>query len=304
MNTDFRILWIDDIRNWYIITKPDVERILTKLSFVPKIEWLNGANINSKKLFSNKYELILIDYELIDPHDGIEFIKQIRDNKILSDILFYSGKYNVMIKDIKKRKELLQGVYFANRDGDEFIKTTKQLISKIVSRSLDPSNLRGVVMSSCSTFESQIQKFLLSLSDFGKNELTKKFAKAIAEQTTSAEELKRLLDQGSLNELIISQNINNYRKCIALNKLINTKFASTNPKFHDVANHIHDHLFSYRNALAHQPDDKPITVTQMNGSKKEIRLTKTKHIQLRKTINKYNKLFAELEIILNNFDTA
>lgn len=162
MNNQFKILWFEDNSSWY---KTALRRVKNSIAshFLQDaiIRKPSGDVLNIKELKEAKYDLILMDYKLSEESpNGDEIIKYIRDNLILTDILFYSSDEKNMIASFRRRIPEMDGVYLAKRNIEEFAEKTERLISKIVQRSEDIINLRGMVLEATSFFETKVQSFL------------------------------------------------------------------------------------------------------------------------------------------------
>ena len=167
MNNQFKILWFEDDPSWY---KTALRRV--KLSVASHFlqdmitRKSSGDVLNIEELKDAKYDLILMDYKLSNGSpNGDAIIKCVRDNLILTDILFYSSDEKKMITSFRRKIPEMDGVYLAKRNIDEFAEKTGRLISKIVQRSEDIVNLRGMVLEATSSFEMKTQKFLSKLID-------------------------------------------------------------------------------------------------------------------------------------------
>lgn len=166
MNNQFKILWFEDDADWY---KTASRRIKTSIEehfllFEEEEPRETGANIDFEELKSTKYDLILMDYKLASSSPtGDEIIQSIRNNQILTDILFYSVDYDDMVESFRQRIPAVDGVYLAKRDVELFSDKVSLLISKIVQRSEDIVNLRGMVLEATSSFEMKVKDFLDNL---------------------------------------------------------------------------------------------------------------------------------------------
>lgn len=161
MNLDFKILWIEDNTGWYEASEIIVEELLKTHCLKCKIDRKQNNNeIDFSQLTGNHYDLILMDYDLgTTSKKGNEIILNIRKEKILTDILFYSSNYNKMIEAVITLSQIddgvLDGVYYSSR-GDTFYEKIGNLIQKIISRSETPHFLRGFVLDGACNFENRV----------------------------------------------------------------------------------------------------------------------------------------------------
>ena len=160
MNYYFNVLWYEDNTTWYKSAKIQIQRMINKHNLICKINWKRNSELDINALTDNKYDLILIDYDLKTDKNGNIIIKEIRDNNILTDILFYSSEYDNMLKSISKLSPPLDGIYYSNRKNEEIYSKLDKLISKIVCKAEDLINLRGFVLDNTCDFENRIKEIL------------------------------------------------------------------------------------------------------------------------------------------------
>ena len=159
MNTSFRILWFEDEPTWYNMEKMRIEGILREHQLIPSITRRSGEDFTIQELTSNDYDLILMDFKL-DELTGDKIVSEIRNNNVLTDILFYSSEEDNMLNAIRHQMPPIDGVYLTKRDYTVFTEKASKLISKIVRRSEDVVNLRGFVLDNTSDFELRIKEIL------------------------------------------------------------------------------------------------------------------------------------------------
>lgn len=171
MNNSFNILWFEDNKAWYKMACRNVEQSLQLHYLRPNIQNENSQKaFNISMLLSNKYDLILMDYKLIDGTTGDQIISEIRKANILTDILFYSSDEKGMNNAVKEAIPDIDGIYITKREHSIFSKKVELLISKIVRRSEDIVNLRGMVLNATSKFEEILTDFLPKLWDSANEE--------------------------------------------------------------------------------------------------------------------------------------
>jgi CheY-like chemotaxis protein len=187
MKLTYSVLWFDDDEDF--LESLDTEAIEENFA-----EW--GFNC-SLKLVSNtkdfldeapykEYDLILMDYSLdaLGEH-GQTFIKQVREQHVLTEVIFYSSHSNELLWNAV-RDEKLEGIYVASRQNqgqlDKLYKVAKHTIHKV----LDLENVRGIVMAEVGSndelLSSIAKKAYLELNENEKNALIKKYCDNITEQ--------------------------------------------------------------------------------------------------------------------------
>ena len=126
----------------------------------PQIIRKDGGDYDINDMLGNEYDLILMDYKLAEDVTGDSIVTAIRENDILTDILFYSSEEENMLTAIRTKMPPIDGVYLTKRDHTIFTEKIEKIIRKIVKRSEDIVNLRGFVLDNTSDFELRIKEIL------------------------------------------------------------------------------------------------------------------------------------------------
>lgn len=160
MNYIFNVLWFEDNAGWYRLQKPKLETIVAEHCLQCNITLNRNSIFDIEQLYSTRYDIILMDYDLASKITGEHVISSIRDANILTDILFYSSQYDTMISAVASISPPLDGVYYSSRKNEEFYQKLSCVVSKIVQRSEDLINLRGFVLDNTCDFELRIREVL------------------------------------------------------------------------------------------------------------------------------------------------
>lgn len=160
MNYKFKVLWFEDNSGWYRGAKGRVEKSIEEHCLVPEIDHMSKSQYKIDDLKNNTYDLILMDYDLNSDKNGDVIIKEIRDADIYTDILFYSSKFDSLLKSVQTINPPIDGVFYASRKIEEFNGKLIKIINKIVCRSENIINLRGFVLENASDFEVRIKEIL------------------------------------------------------------------------------------------------------------------------------------------------
>lgn len=160
MNTTFKILWFENEPSWFNMERLRVEGILNSHYLISSITRKDGNDFDINELTGNEYDLILMDFKLADEVTGDTIVAALRDNNILTDILFYSSEEEAMLTAIRAKMPPIDGVYLTKRDYTVFTAKVEKIINKIVRRSEDVVNLRGFVLDNTSDFELRIKEIL------------------------------------------------------------------------------------------------------------------------------------------------
>ena len=92
MNTFFKILWFEDEVTWFNMERLRINSILQEHYLIPEIVRKDGDDFDISELTGNDYDLIIMDYKLAEGTTGDTVVTAIRENNILTDILFYSSE--------------------------------------------------------------------------------------------------------------------------------------------------------------------------------------------------------------------
>jgi len=159
MNTEFNILWFEDNDEWYEAIKDEIEKYIEDLCFSLKIT--RFTSILDEKLqdilLKNNFDLIFADLNLNNSRKGNEAIQLVRQSNVLADALFYSTDGVDKIKSVMQT-DVLEGVYLCDRNEYLLLPKAERLIDKIVNRSEDIINIRGLLMDNVSEFDEKLKE--------------------------------------------------------------------------------------------------------------------------------------------------
>lgn len=295
MNNFFKILWFEDNTVWYNARMRSISLHLESFYIVlEKIDWYKtGKNFDINLLKNNHYDLILMDFKLLgDSPTGSEIIKIIRDNDVLTDILFYSSDYDNMIAAVKEKIPAVDGVYLSNRQDDFFEPKVCKLIDKIIHRSEDISNLRGNLLEATTDYESKMQSFLSDLWE-NADENRKKLLQNIVCKEILEKRRSHLEDVLNKNPFDLKR-MNESDFVLFMNDRLNIAvMLSEQEKKNDVLidnKNIKDYymwqLGTFRNKLSHVKVGEKIKVYNQ-----EYEINEQFHQMIRKNIHETNKPF-------------
>ena len=159
MNIDFNVLCIDDDDDFGEQLKLELNELIEEHNLLPNVHIYKEYSTSQIRKIGNKYDLILVDYNLPNKKYGTQIIAEIRKSSMLPDIIFYSSTSS--IEDIlskeknDKRQDLLnilqKGIYFSN--ANDVFELSDQVINKIVSREEKINGFIGIVLSFVSEYE-------------------------------------------------------------------------------------------------------------------------------------------------------
>ena len=166
MDMSYKVLWIDDDEDYVESSKDFVSESAKKYFMNAEFEVFNEYDKFKEQKLSNfdaqsfdLYDLILVDYALSGT-TGNRIIRELRDKKIYTDIIFYSSDIETMKNELKS-EEQLDGVFLIEREN--LFSMIEQIIQKNLKREYRISNIRGLIMDSTSEFDYICQETAIAL---------------------------------------------------------------------------------------------------------------------------------------------
>lgn len=158
MRITYNILWIENEIDWLETAKDFVKSVLDDNGFCLQGTFAKSEQEISELLQADKtlqkYDLILVDFQLDKGDRGSAIISNIREHKIYTEIIFYSqdlpGIRNFLSRNF------VDGVYAANRDGEEFREKFEKVFLSTIKKTQDISSIRGLVMSETSELDNKV----------------------------------------------------------------------------------------------------------------------------------------------------
>lgn len=306
MNTFFKILWFEDEVTWFNMERLRINSILQEHYLIPEIVRKDGDDFDISELTGNDYDLIIMDYKLAEGTTGDTVVTAIRENNILTDILFYSSEEHNMLTAISKGMPPIDGVYLTKRDYNLFTQKAENLINKIVKRSEDIVNLRGFVMDGSSDFEVRIQEILnIVWNKFTEEE--KGILEEAVQRTIKRNEdrdqktKKKVLEvnptfPAAVNNIhFFSHSDRLYLLEKAIKILLDNCSLSEEEEFSSFKAYYEKEISNYRNALGHRKStDNIIEITKGNF----VPVDEALHKKMRNNLSRYNFLIEQLELFV------
>lgn len=326
MDLTFRIIWFEDVDEWYNTTSRRVSRYIKNKNFkvdIMRVKKASDFDLTGYQL--QNYDLLIIDYELekIYEKDGIkniygtEIIHMIRNGNFLNDILFYSSHGFDVINQVMKQ-EGLQGVFIADRNNGEFLEKVQLLVDKAIRRAENLINIRGIVMDTTSGFDNKIRDLIsiiwpiLGDKEAGiANDIKKKILK---ENIKTAEKLDKKysnIDANNIDDLLSERDFSAIRQarllswCIESNEMIKKKFQEILKEYLNLNNGeekakffelYKNDIVLYRNALAHIKNtpsiDSKVIIGEVDG--KAVQFDQQLCDELRKKLLSYENILDDM----------
>ena len=251
MDLNYNILLFEDDSGYVDSIEGLLEDYLDDLGF--KLELCVKADVNqlNELISDDKWNLILMDYNLRSSEKGDELIKQIRSHELYTEIIFYSEDLGF---EDKIKSELIDGVYFV-RGRVTLIEKVKKVIDVTLKKNHDINNMRGLVIAE--TIDLEIKMDSLILSYFGSDDEKRDVFEKILEPKFGALTVKK--------------------KCDLINKICKVRLKILNGEGKDVSDltncynefkKIEDDIIEIRNILAHtseSTENKNTLISKINN---------------------------------------
>jgi DNA-binding NarL/FixJ family response regulator len=155
MNLSYSILWFDDDKDFFdSLPKEPIETEIASWGFSPKIFPVHNATEFNQYTPFEKFDMIVVDFNLGNER-GDKFIKDVRDQKVFTEIIFYStSESSELWKAVHDHQ--LEGVFVTNKRGIEqkLLRVALQSVRKV----LDLENMRGIVMSEVGDLDALLEE--------------------------------------------------------------------------------------------------------------------------------------------------
>ncbi|GAP71847.1 hypothetical protein SAMD00024442_2_1 [Candidatus Symbiothrix dinenymphae] len=302
MKIDYNILWVEDNPSWYETTLELFKNTLEEDGFELKSE--RKSNIDEvKAMIANdglqKYDMLLVDFTLNTSTSGDEVIKFIRDNKIYTDVLFYSSAVQNVTDSMLKYG--LEGVYTADR---KEIESKFEVVFKTTIKKIQHVNaIRGLIMGETSELDVEIEVIVMLLKN-KQNTDEDKLKSYVNDKVVKP--LQKRLDKfwenyGSFQEYF--HKIDAVKKWEIFRELLkplvndNQEIAT----FLDANKLYQNEVIDLRNKFAHakaeEKDGKMILKGQLG--KEDFEFDETKCIEIRKNLIQHKKNIEQLKVLLS-----
>lgn len=303
MNCEFKILWVEDETVWFEAQARTVKDFLNSHYLNTVITHKRGDPEERIDCTGNCFDLIIMDYKLLEGQKGSDVIACIRKNDVLTDILFYSS-------EIEKARVAvnppLDGIYYVDRKNEEFTPKLQALILKIIKRSEDLIHLRGFVLDYSADFEVRIKALLNNIwekIDAEKrehlNSKTHCLIKSIISRVNSNKENVERSSPLFLNAINHKYMLSHSDRLDLLQDCI--KILKESHKFKPDESHIkfksryEKDISCYRNALGH----KKVGDNMINVNNQEIPIDENLYQKMRKSLLEYDELISKIEAFVN-----
>lgn len=147
MKLEYKILWIEDTP---ISTKRDKRKTIEyieNLGFdcvVTDVVDFETFEVDIGYENTKNYDLLLVDLDLGDDEkgEGNSIIRKVREEKIYTEIVFYSSHYEQLLK--KLNGNFVEGIFTSSRD--ELLDKIMKIVDLTIKKTQDVNNLRGLII--------------------------------------------------------------------------------------------------------------------------------------------------------------
>lgn len=289
MNLSYSILWFDDDERY--LPSMDLDDLKQKISdwgFSPTILEVNSREQFEQHAPYESIDLVVVDFNLAESGHGDEFIKQLRDHGVFSEVVFYSAN---PISDLWARilEHQLEGVYVANRTTvmSKIESVAKQSVRKV----LDLDNVRGIVMAEVGDLDGLLESILRtgleSLDELSRVKIFEKFHDDAIKHPHKVLELLNRFKANPTIDLMLGLCDGSMKKWDNFNRV---KKAHPDLKGMQVGQ-FGEEILDPRNSLAHGVPSRDGAAYKFLHRGKEYRFDDQESLRLRKGILSYKTLF-------------
>lgn len=306
MDLSYKVLWVEDEETWAVSVENSLKQVIEeKYGLIYARTMVTHSDDTIKY---SDYDLILMDFNLSDGEDGKtgdKIIQHIREIDVLTDVVFYSAKGPAFIKE-KAAALGLEGVYFSDRDKDQFIDKVAKVVESTIRKIQDLNNLRGLVMAEVSELDMEMDDIIKSYfidaerMNIFHDHVTKKREETTRKQLKSSQNCDKLCKLAARDMDIKDIVTDSYQKMLAIHQIFK-KEDPENKLGHDgqFSTLYNNEIIIQRNNLAHcksikDHEGKDILKT----NKGEVIFTSESFKTIRVNIRKYRHLFQGLRTLL------
>ncbi|MFH2103869.1 MAG: hypothetical protein ABIJ39_11000 [Chloroflexota bacterium] len=193
MRLKFSVLWFDD--NEVYLDSVDLDGLkgdVRSWGFEPEITMVKTPDEFARHMPFEKFDLIVVDRKLENYPDGQEFIAELRNNAVYTEVIFYTAGNASDLWDAIREKQL-EGVFVSNRN-DILSKITRigyQSIRKV----LDLENMRGIVLAEVGELDHLLDEIItIGMSSLSAEQQRSIFTRFHTEFIKQSQQLNERLD--------------------------------------------------------------------------------------------------------------
>lgn len=298
MKLSYSILWFDDTEEFFDILDIDgLKSVISSWGFLPDIKLVTTPEEFWGYKPFEKIDLIVVDRNLEEYGEGQNFIADLRDHSIYTEVIFYTAGNASDLWDAIREKQL-EGVFVSNRSVvlSKIYKVGRQAIRKV----LDLENMRGIVMAELGELDHLLDDIMRvgmpNLPAEKQGSIYKKFQKQISDQNKKAEtRLASFVEKPQVDEMINLSD--SYKRWINFQRLSD---GHDKLKTLEVVGDFAVEILKPRNFLAHsKPEINKDGAYVFRYQGDEYVFDDSVSSELRKTILRYKKFFSSAIVLLS-----
>jgi hypothetical protein len=161
MKLEYKILWVEDEED-YLESFP-IDRIKDHIrsnGFEPFLTFRSRPDEIRLPVNKNDFDLLVVDFNITeDQYHGSDLIQEIRSNKCLTEVVFYSGGDIDLLYAASGEKKL-EGIYFGPKDATSLARKITDVFDLTVRKVLDVNNMRGFVMAGVAELDLLLEEII------------------------------------------------------------------------------------------------------------------------------------------------
>lgn len=294
MRIEYKILWVEDVEDWFKDSKGLLDDFLENLGFVSTVRFCKSFKEVEEEYSLNQlkeYDIVFVDFKLASSQDGdviIDFIRKQDNNSILTDIIFYSSDIE-SVRD-KLKENGFEGVYTSLRK--EFIDKAEKVIKSTIKKVQEVNSMRGLIMAETSDLDELMLEITLKMLNTEQKEVYEKYILEEVISTIERDKNKAIDKSVSISDKVrISKIFTSFHKAKCINKLYKTAKIGQDQFFER-----YKQVIFIRNNFAHVKesviDGEKVLISHSSG--KEIIFNESECIKIRKTLIEFRKELEEI----------
>lgn len=162
MRLTYNILWFENDEDYIASARQVIEGFLDDLGFSLEVESYSGSTFDEVVVGNEKWNLILMDYDLGEEKTGDRVIETIRSLHIPTEVIFYSSLID-NVENVVNSKSF-EGLYWCDRN-KEFDDKVRTVIELTLRKVMDVTNMRGLVMAECADIDQKMDEIITYCHD-------------------------------------------------------------------------------------------------------------------------------------------
>ncbi|MCG8095874.1 MAG: hypothetical protein JAZ17_20025 [Candidatus Thiodiazotropha endolucinida] len=158
MNLDYYVLWYEDSDEYYESAYEQLELWFDEMGFRLHIDRYKQSDKLDSEFVKEHYDLIIVDLNLNGPDNGDMVIRNFRDKKIYTDVIFYSAKGAGVVREAVVNAHGIDGVYCA--DKGSFNEDVIEVIETTIKKILSVNGMRRLTMAAVGELDQHIEDCL------------------------------------------------------------------------------------------------------------------------------------------------